>query len=245
MQHEQLNITRKAKKQCAKLNKTQMKLTRKTLETSPMSTVSTNMTFSYYLHCGICWQNYNTNSNYASMRCGHVFHRNCLLQWFKQRQRCPKCEYRDIWPWRKWMNIYMDGRMDAIGSDGTFDLIDPPMSHDANANLYEWHNLLRVVVVPLISLIIAVMLFQFVVGLLATNQMYGNVAFEHNQSDEMNRLREQMRLQLLEISRLKTEKQRIIDHYERKIKETGNTSFMYGFLGAIIIYISAHIIMPS
>lgn len=181
------------------------------------------------------------------MRCGHVFHRNCLLQWFKQRQRCPKCEYRDIWPWRKWMNIYMDGRMDAIGGDGTFgsDHSDPPMPHDVNANLYEWHNLLRVIVVPLISLIVAVMLFQFVFGLVATNQLYGSVDFEHNQSDEMNRLREQMRQQLLEISRLKTEKQRIIDHYERKIKETGNTSFMYGFLGAIIIYISAHIIMPS
>ena len=50
--------------------------------------------------CSICLQDFvnkSTNpleSTYKIPECGHTFHTNCLMQWFRREQRCPLC--RDI-----------------------------------------------------------------------------------------------------------------------------------------------------
>jgi len=43
--------------------------------------------------CSICLDNLNNIniSKYKIEECGHEFHSNCLLNWFKTRNDCPLC----------------------------------------------------------------------------------------------------------------------------------------------------------
>lgn len=40
--------------------------------------------------CPICYESYDKGS-VGALKCGHIFHRNCLMQWFKLGTTCPKC----------------------------------------------------------------------------------------------------------------------------------------------------------
>lgn len=40
--------------------------------------------------CSICYESYDKGS-VGALKCGHIFHRNCLMQWFKLGTTCPKC----------------------------------------------------------------------------------------------------------------------------------------------------------
>lgn len=43
--------------------------------------------------CSICWENVpSTNSSkHKRLNCGHAFHFDCILQWFKTSDECPVC----------------------------------------------------------------------------------------------------------------------------------------------------------
>jgi hypothetical protein len=42
--------------------------------------------------CSICHENLNTEQTFEIPECKHVFHSNCLIQWFRTGQcRCPYC----------------------------------------------------------------------------------------------------------------------------------------------------------
>jgi len=43
--------------------------------------------------CSICWETVpSTNSaKHKRLKCGHAYHLNCILGWFKESQLCPVC----------------------------------------------------------------------------------------------------------------------------------------------------------
>ncbi|KHN29410.1 E3 ubiquitin-protein ligase RLIM [Glycine soja] len=41
--------------------------------------------------CAICINAFNSGDNAARLPCSHVFHPNCILQWFVQKSMCPLC----------------------------------------------------------------------------------------------------------------------------------------------------------
>ena len=44
------------------------------------------------INCGICLESINTNDCVTTRRCGHVFHRTCLTDWFVKQET----QYRDL-----------------------------------------------------------------------------------------------------------------------------------------------------
>lgn len=45
--------------------------------------------------CSIC--RVDIHSVASKMLCGHVFHRNCIVEWFKKKNECPLCR-RELFP---------------------------------------------------------------------------------------------------------------------------------------------------
>ena len=41
--------------------------------------------------CAICIKGFNSGDNAARLPCSHVFHPDCILQWFVQKSTCPLC----------------------------------------------------------------------------------------------------------------------------------------------------------
>ncbi|RZB53600.1 hypothetical protein D0Y65_049505 [Glycine soja] len=41
--------------------------------------------------CAICIKDFNSGDNAARLPCSHVFHPDCILQWFVQKSTCPLC----------------------------------------------------------------------------------------------------------------------------------------------------------
>ncbi|ELU07139.1 hypothetical protein CAPTEDRAFT_215502, partial [Capitella teleta] len=44
--------------------------------------------------CLICTEQFNSHRDVAATQCGHVFHQECLLNWFRQSPTCPQCRER-------------------------------------------------------------------------------------------------------------------------------------------------------
>lgn len=168
-------------------------------------------------HCSICFDNYNGNSSLAAMRCGHVYHRNCLLQWFKHRQTCPTCNYREILPFKRWMNIYLDhtGRSEtpssALSDQNTREL-------QRSDQYWMWNNVLGTFIVPLVSISVAFLLFVFIINRTTWSP------FDELEIDKLKRV----------IEELRDENQKVVDNY-RKLSETQTNCFFFGFLFGIII----------
>ena len=43
--------------------------------------------------CIICLQEISLYENVILIDCGHMYHKNCLLEWFKKRKNCPICNF--------------------------------------------------------------------------------------------------------------------------------------------------------
>ncbi len=41
------------------------------------------------LECSICLNDFENNENILILPCIHIFHENCLKEWFKKRSTCP------------------------------------------------------------------------------------------------------------------------------------------------------------
>ena len=41
--------------------------------------------------CVICLENYTKNDKCVMLKCDHVYHKQCLTEWFKERITCPLC----------------------------------------------------------------------------------------------------------------------------------------------------------
>ncbi|XP_039033001.1 probable E3 ubiquitin-protein ligase RHG1A [Hibiscus syriacus] len=42
--------------------------------------------------CCICQEEYNDGENFATLKCGHNFHADCIKQWLMQKNLCPICK---------------------------------------------------------------------------------------------------------------------------------------------------------
>uniref|UniRef100_A0A914PFG9 RING-type domain-containing protein n=1 Tax=Panagrolaimus davidi TaxID=227884 RepID=A0A914PFG9_9BILA len=41
--------------------------------------------------CAICFSTLLSSETYVVTKCGHTFHRNCILQWIHTGKNCPSC----------------------------------------------------------------------------------------------------------------------------------------------------------
>lgn len=43
--------------------------------------------------CIICLENITKDEEVTIIECGHLYHKNCLMEWFKKKKICPKCDF--------------------------------------------------------------------------------------------------------------------------------------------------------
>ena len=43
-------------------------------------------------NCIICLENYKINDKTTYLPCFHIFHENCLIEWFRRKNNCPLCK---------------------------------------------------------------------------------------------------------------------------------------------------------
>ena len=41
--------------------------------------------------CSICLDEIQENERYELLRCPHVYHKKCILQWLEKSNTCPEC----------------------------------------------------------------------------------------------------------------------------------------------------------
>ena len=41
--------------------------------------------------CVICLENYESNKKITTLKCDHIFHYDCINEWFDTNQSCPLC----------------------------------------------------------------------------------------------------------------------------------------------------------
>ena len=46
-----------------------------------------------YHICAICYDNFN-DEIVCKLKCGHIFHANCINAWYKIKRTCPYCRFR-------------------------------------------------------------------------------------------------------------------------------------------------------
>lgn len=44
--------------------------------------------------CSICLVHFSPQEEVHPLSCGHVFHENCIQEWFKDRDTCPMCRQK-------------------------------------------------------------------------------------------------------------------------------------------------------
>lgn len=52
--------------------------------------------------CSICFSDFMIDEELPELPCKHVFHEQCLLQWFKYTRTCPLCR-QNVEPEREWL----------------------------------------------------------------------------------------------------------------------------------------------
>ena len=43
------------------------------------------------LFCPICLEEYNDKETICKLNCNHIFHKECIKEWFKKNNNCPNC----------------------------------------------------------------------------------------------------------------------------------------------------------
>jgi len=41
--------------------------------------------------CSICLEDFKINDKYIEFECKHIYHKECIKEWFKKQQNCPNC----------------------------------------------------------------------------------------------------------------------------------------------------------
>ena len=44
-----------------------------------------------YSSCIICFSDFNKNDKIKILKCGHIYHKECINEWFKKKELCPIC----------------------------------------------------------------------------------------------------------------------------------------------------------
>ena len=47
----------------------------------------------YDNECIICLENMTAGEDIILIDCGHLYHANCLVEWFKKKTVCPICDF--------------------------------------------------------------------------------------------------------------------------------------------------------
>ena len=66
--------------------------------------------FSTGAQCSICWEDFAMRETVWQLKCGHLFHSDCIAPWFRSRHRtCPFCRAEDVYtpPSRIMQNFIM------------------------------------------------------------------------------------------------------------------------------------------
>ncbi|EEQ82778.1 hypothetical protein NCER_100445 [Vairimorpha ceranae BRL01] len=56
----------------------------------------TSQNIANFNSCAICLENYEVDQNVSKLICQHIFHRDCIQEWFQMSQTCPACK-KDLW----------------------------------------------------------------------------------------------------------------------------------------------------
>lgn len=55
-------------------------------------------TLSTFNECSICIEHFVDKEDVIKLECGHIFHKDCLLEWFNKKiytnLECPNCNYK-------------------------------------------------------------------------------------------------------------------------------------------------------
>lgn len=43
--------------------------------------------------CVVCLEDFRLGATATSMPCSHYYHRDCIVKWLKQSNRCPLCRF--------------------------------------------------------------------------------------------------------------------------------------------------------
>ena len=50
-----------------------------------------NKNISCYNECSVCITNFETNDDIIEIKCKHIFHNECIKEWYKYKNVCPLC----------------------------------------------------------------------------------------------------------------------------------------------------------
>lgn len=134
--------------------------------------------------CSICYDDYNANSSLATMRCGHVYHGNCLLEWFTHLPTCPICKHRGI-PFKIYLN--------HASHSETPPLTDQHASELQQSNLYWKRKNVLAAFIVLLVLISGVLLF------ITNRTNWSTVVSYEMEIDKLQRVIEELREENLKL----------------------------------------------
>ena len=57
-----------------------------------------NSTLSTFNECSICIEHFADKEDVIKLECGHIFHKDCILEWFNKKKytnlECPNCNFK-------------------------------------------------------------------------------------------------------------------------------------------------------
>ena len=57
-----------------------------------------NNTLSTFNECSICIEHFVDKEDIIKLECGHIFHKDCILEWFNKKKytnlECPNCNFK-------------------------------------------------------------------------------------------------------------------------------------------------------
>jgi hypothetical protein len=56
--------------------------------------ISNSYQNSYGEECAICLEVFNQESKVNKLKCGHIYHKKCIIEWLSKDYSCPNCRIK-------------------------------------------------------------------------------------------------------------------------------------------------------